>query len=70
LREVEGVARVAHKPCLTEMLHAGQQDGEPLEATVARMRRMYPGLTKAAMDAVIEAYSDWLRAGSKRKRRI
>jgi hypothetical protein len=60
LREVEGVARVARKPSLMEMLHAGQEEDEPLEATVARMRKMHPGVTRPAVVKVIEEYQAWL----------
>lgn len=62
LREgVKGVDRLEHRPSLIELLHEGREEGEPLEKTVMRMRRMYPGVTEGQVRAVIERYSDWLR---------
>jgi hypothetical protein len=62
LREgVKGVDRLEHRLSLIELLHEGQEEEEPLEKTVMRMRRMHPGVTEGQVHAVIERYSDWLR---------
>ena len=49
----EGVARIATKPTAAEILEEGRQAGEPVAATIARMRRAYLQLTEEAMEAEI-----------------
>lgn len=57
----DGISRLDPKPSVAEILEAGRQAGEPIAVTLARVRRAYPRLTEAAMDAEIEAYLAWLQ---------
>jgi hypothetical protein len=57
----DGISRLIPKPSVAELLEAGRQAGEPIDVTLARVRRAYPRLTEAAVEAEVEAYRAWLR---------
>lgn len=57
-----GISRLIPKSSVAQLLEAGRQAGEPIDVTLARVRRAYPGLTEAAMQAEVEAYAVWLGA--------
>lgn len=59
----DGISRLTPKPSVMEILDAGRQAGEPVAVTVARIRRAYPQLTEAEMDAEVEGYLAWLQRG-------
>jgi hypothetical protein len=56
----DGISRLIPKPSVAELLEAGRQAGEPIDVTLARVRRAYPTMNLAALQVNVESDAAWL----------